>query len=159
MDQQNALSAGVQAEIMPPAPEAATLSGDDMGISPALLNDPNDDIRATSGELSESDANNVEMRLVTRGIYQCQDGNRSVFVDEENRVKYRQCTQIRAPYYEQVITNNPAESERSPCSGAIVYKGSTYVFNDQEPCPILEEIFEARKPIEANPEYYSQPTS
>lgn len=156
----NTPSAAIQAaEIMPPIAESVILSGDDRGISPVLLNEQSDDMQATKGQRSESNGNNVEMRLVTRGIYQCQDGSHSVFVDEENRVKYRQCTQIRAPYYEQVITDNPADSEHAPCSGAIVYKGSTYVFNDHEPCPIPKEIFEARKPIEANPEYYSQPTS
>ena len=140
---------------MPPLPEPVT---DADPTSPALLND-SDNAASTTDNMAQSSSAKIEMKLVTRGIYQCTDGNRSVFVDEENRIKYRHCTQIRAPYYEQVNVDNNTESERAPCSGAIVYKGSTYVFNDHEPCPIPEDIFEKRKPIEANPEYYTQPTS
>ena len=153
------VAVGIQAEVMPPVPEpdpASITNNKDM--APALLNDQNSVALAVNENPSESATTSIEMKLVTRGIYQCRDGNRTVFVDEENRAKYRECTQIRAPYYEQATETN-TEPERAPCSGAIVYKGSTYVFNDHEPCPIPEEIFEARKPIEANPEYYTQPTS
>lgn len=43
-----------------------------------------------------------------------------------------------------------------PCSGAILYKGSTYIFTEHEPCPIPEDIFKQRRPIEAEPDYYTQ---
>lgn len=43
-----------------------------------------------------------------------------------------------------------------PCSGAILYKGSTYIFTEYEPCPIPEDIFKQRRPIEAEPNYYAQ---
>lgn len=42
----------------------------------------------------------------------------------------------------------------SPCSGAILYQGSTYIFNDSEPCPIPDAIFKSRHPIEAESSYY-----
>ena len=156
---QAAKPVGIQAEVMPPTPEATMAPTiDEADASPALLNDQSTNSYPADEPSAAGDSDNIEMKLVTRGIYQCQDGNRTVFVDEENRKKYHQCTQIRAPYYEQVSIERSAESERASCSGAIVYKGSTYVFNDHEPCPIPEEIFEARKPIEANPEYYTQPT-
>lgn len=44
----------------------------------------------------------------------------------------------------------------APCSGAVLYKGSTYIFSENEPCPIPDSIFRSRKPIEANPSYYTQ---
>ena len=50
---------------------------------------------------------------------------------------------------------NKAEEEKIPCSGAILYKGSTYIFSDNEPCPIPDLIFKTRKPIEADPTYYT----
>ena len=47
------------------------------------------------------------------------------------------------------------EEEKIPCSGAILYKGSTYIFSDNEPCPIPDLIFRTRRPIEAEPSYYT----
>lgn len=43
-----------------------------------------------------------------------------------------------------------------PCSGAILYKGSTYIFSEHEPCPIPAEVFDNRRPIEAEPNYYAE---
>lgn len=47
-------------------------------------------------------------------------------------------------------------SGNTPCSGAILYKGSTYIFSEHEPCPIPAEVFNSRRPIEAEPNYYTQ---
>ena len=43
------------------------------------------------------------------------------------------------------------------CSGAISYQGHTYIFNEQEACPIPLEVFRSRKPLEALPAYYLPP--
>lgn len=43
------------------------------------------------------------------------------------------------------------------CSGAIVFQGNTYIFNDREPCPIPAAVFQSRKPLEALPAFYLPP--
>lgn len=43
------------------------------------------------------------------------------------------------------------------CSGAVVFQGNTYIFNDREPCPIPASVFQARKPLEALPAFYLPP--
>ena len=59
--------------------------------------------------------------------------------------------------FKQKKTTPSAENNSTvaSCSGAVIYKGSTYIFNEQEPCPIPEEVFKKRKPIEADPSYYT----
>lgn len=49
---------------------------------------------------------------------------------------------------------NAQGSGNLPCSGAILYKGSTYIFSEHEPCPIPADVFNQRRPIEAEPNYY-----
>lgn len=49
-----------------------------------------------------------------------------------------------------------SDSVSAPCSGAILYKGSTYIFSENEPCPIPDSLFRSRRPIEAEPSYYTQ---
>lgn len=153
-------SAHAQDSTLPPVPAAVV---EEEAMPPVVL--AGSEAEAEMPEVSMSaplppQEESIELELVTRGIYQCMDGGRAVFVDEEKRGQYRQCTQIRAPHYEQVQSNNgnaAGYDGNSPCSGAVVYEGSTYVFNDKEPCPIPASVFQSRKPIEANPEYYTQP--
>ncbi|MBR1375655.1 MAG: hypothetical protein IJ566_06195 [Cardiobacteriaceae bacterium] len=59
--------------------------------------------------------------------------------------------------FQQKKTTPSAENNSTvvSCSGALIYKGSTYIFNEKEPCPIPEEVFKKRKPIEADPSYYT----
>lgn len=138
--------------VMPPALDDTTEVVDDNAASVPSVSDDTD---ASSPPVA---LENVEMELVARAIYQCMDHGRAVFADEENRTKYTQCVQIRAAHYQQVAApNGNRAGSNSPCSGAVVYQGGTYVFNDQEPCPIPDAVFKSRKPIEANPEYYAQP--
>lgn len=47
----------------------------------------------------------------------------------------------------------------SPCSGALLYQGNTYLFSEHEPCPIAHDLFMNRKPLEAQPDYYTAPPS
>ncbi|SUO93617.1 hypothetical protein [Suttonella ornithocola] len=121
-----------------------------------------------------------------RNIYRCKKGKAEVYADDENKYKFSQCQLVRRATSEQAYGENtpnygaynqsppaaanpalmpevrPAttpkqESTRGiPCSGAILYKGSTYIFNESEPCPIPESVFNNRKPIEAEPTYYTQ---
>ena len=60
---------------------------------------------------------------------------------------------------EKANTNTAAninsKVHENSCSGAVLYHGSTFIFNDSEPCPIPEEVFKSRKPIEAEPSYYT----
>lgn len=132
-------------EVMPPMIEDAAMPQEQSTLP-------------SESEAEEAPDPTAEMELVTRGIYQCLDQGKVVFVDEESRNKYSKCSQIRAPHYQR-IDERFTEPQRASCSGAITYQGNTYIFNDQEPCPIPEAIFKARKPIEANPEYYTQPSS
>lgn len=53
-----------------------------------------------------------------------------------------------------IPTINAQGSGNLPCSGAILYKGSTYIFSEHEPCPIPADVFNQRRPIEAEPNYY-----
>ena len=99
-----------------------------------------------------------------QSIYRCKDSHgMDVYVDEDNRHRFRHCLKIRddnaAPVEKPVLPVEPqaVETPLPTCSGALLYKGSTYVFSDQEPCPIPEEVFEIRKPLEANPNYYAPP--
>lgn len=106
-----------------------------------------------------------------RRIYRCKDShNTDVYADDDNQHKFRNCLKIReerlaaAPV---AIASDPSggaapapqakEHALPTCSGALLYKGSTYVFSDLEPCPIPEEVFEARRPIEASADYYAPP--
>lgn len=147
------------------APTPHTMHSDEPAV--ILLNAPAQPPSAATPPPPTTDNNtnstqngqsSVELELVSRGIYRCVDGSKAVFVDEDARGKYRQCTQIRAPQYEQVSAGKQGRADASPCSGALVYQGSTYIFTDQEPCPIPEAIFKQRKPIEAIPEYYQPQT-
>lgn len=54
----------------------------------------------------------------------------------------------------QPVEQTVPQTVGSPCSGAIVFQGGTYVFNEREPCPIPASVFQNRKPLEALPEYY-----
>lgn len=110
---------------------------------------------------------------LTGNIYRCKQADSEVYADDRNRYKFRDCRLIRRAHPEgaakpaqnaprQTTDDNTPVQNRSPggnvpgCSGAILYQGSTYVFNDSEPCPIPQAIFDARKPIEAEPSYYTQ---
>ncbi len=55
----------------------------------------------------------------------------------------------------QESSDEKVSQEILPCSGAILYKGSTYIFNENEPCPMPEDVFKNRRPIEAEPTYYT----
>lgn len=99
-----------------------------------------------------------------QSIYRCKDNRgMDIYVDDDSRHKFRHCLKIRdenaAPVEKPTLPVDPQmhESPLPTCSGALLYKGSTYVFSDQEPCPIPEEVFEFRKPLEANPSYYAPP--
>lgn len=99
-----------------------------------------------------------------QSIYRCKDERgMDVYVDDDSRHKFRHCLKIRddnaAPVEKPVLPVEPQmlETPLPTCSGALLYKGSTYVFSDQEPCPIPEEVFEIRKPLEANPSFYAPP--
>lgn len=46
-------------------------------------------------------------------------------------------------------TMAPAVATPATCSGAILYKDNTYIFNENEPCPIPDSVFSTRRPIEA----------
>lgn len=112
---------------------------------------------------------------LTGNIYRCQQADSEVYADDKNRYKFRDCRLIRRAHPEgaaKTAQNAPrkATDDNTPmhmqnrsqdanapgCSGAILYQGSTYIFNDSEPCPIPQAIFKARKPIEAEPSYYTQ---
>ncbi|UJF23865.1 hypothetical protein L0B52_05820 [Suttonella sp. R2A3] len=103
-----------------------------------------------------------ERQLVQRGIYRCLERGQYVFVDDHNRPGLSRCEQIRAPHYRVINPDEVAEQpamtfpSASPCSGAIIYRGGTYIFSDKSPCPIPAEIFDTMTPIEAHPQYYNQ---
>lgn len=114
-------------------------------------------------------------------IYRCHDGTTMVFVDEDNRGKFRSCNRVSAKKTTPVPSEpsalptesnlsqsaSPAPSPApsygsfsgSPCSGALLYQGNTYLFSEHEPCPIAHELFMNRKPLEAQPDYYTAPPS
>ncbi len=114
--------------------------------------------------------------LSTSNIYRCKQGNSEIYADDKNRYKFRDCRLIRRASptksaakpakseVEQLPEDAPGtlqkrarlEGEPPSCSGAILYQGSTYIFNDSEPCPIPQAVFRARRPIEAEPSYYTQ---
>lgn len=50
----------------------------------------------------------------------------------------------------------PAVATPATCSGAVLYKGNTYIFNENEPCPIPDSVFSTRRPIEADQINYNQ---
>lgn len=64
--------------------------------------------------------------------------------------------QTPAPQQVQTAQNPPQLNNEHACSGAILFKGNTYIFNASEPCPIPPEVFKNRRPIEAEPSYYTQ---
>lgn len=113
----------------------------------------------------------AEPNGAVRRIYRCKDNsNTDVYADDDNQHKFRSCVKIReekllsAPVAVSVAAS--PETSAAPqvkehalptCSGALLYKGSTYVFSDLEPCPIPDEVFAARRPLEANPHYYAPP--
>lgn len=120
----------------------------------------------------------------TSSIYRCYDGQNMVFVDEDNRGKFRSCSRVSAknvppPLPVETLTPppNPADhaslslspetahsapesalTSGSPCSGALLYQGNTYLFSEHEPCPIAHELFTSRKPLESQADYYNAPT-
>ena len=107
---------------------------------------------------------------IARRIYRCKDSsNTDVYADDDNQHKFRNCIKVREerlPSAPVAIEENPAPQASAPqakehalptCSGALLYKGSTYVFSDLEPCPIPDEVFEARRPLEASADYYAPP--
>lgn len=114
----------------------------------------------------------IEPSSGVRRIYRCKDSsNTDVYADDDNYHKFRNCLKIR----EEKLPNMPVavavdstahigaapqakEHALPTCSGALLYKGSTYVFSDLEPCPIPDDIFEARRPIEASGDYYAPPS-
>lgn len=105
-----------------------------------------------------------------RRIYRCKDSNNTdVYADDDNQHKFRNCLKIREEKLPAalVAAQDPAPAASAPqtreealptCSGALLYKGSTYVFSDLEPCPIPDDVFRARRPIEASGDYYAPPT-
>ena len=107
-----------------------------------------------------------------RRIYRCKDSNNTdVYADDDNQHKFRNCLKIREeklPSAPVAIAHQAAaapayvpqtrEESLPTCSGALLYKGSTYVFSDLEPCPIPDDVFQARRPIEASGDYYAPPT-
>lgn len=123
--------------------------------------------------LNHNDTSQPGSRTATGNIYRCRKGDSEVYADDKNHYRFRDCRLIRRARPEAAA--KPAQSDpakppndtahaqnRSPdpkapsCSGTILYRGSTYIFNDSEPCPIPQAVFRARKPIEAEPSYYTQ---
>lgn len=115
-------------------------------------------------------------------IYRCRDNNgRDVYVDADYKHRYRLCTLIhQAPSV--TASNAPVSSaENAPihaplpsalptlmaaetslptaCAGAIRYQGNTYLFSENEPCPIPASVFALRTPLEASPAYYDSSTT
>lgn len=91
-----------------------------------------------------------------RNIYRCKDKGKDVYADDDNKHKFQLCQLIRRAQPAPSPTNTAYDTRTmgASCSGAIIYKGSTYIFNDNEPCPIPDQVFQSRKPIEAEPTYY-----
>lgn len=91
-------------------------------------------------------------------IYRCQYQGREVYADDENRVKYQNCVKIseRRP---ESASNEPPTSEHAPesCHGVLVFRGQTYAFDAQEPCPIPLHVFQKLRPVEALPENHKKP--
>lgn len=121
--------------------------------------------------------------LSARSIYRCKNGKTEVYADDDNKYKFQQCQLIRRGYVEIQEEERAKEAEKlaaevvipgentapadpallpveeqplpSPCSGAILYQGSTYIFSENEPCPIPADVFLSRRPIEAEAQYYA----
>lgn len=94
--------------------------------------------------------------VTIRRIYQCRDGELYVFADEENKHKFTECSIIRE---QETTTVVEPEVSVEPllldaCSGVLRYQGNTYVFAEDQPCPIPQDIWHSLTPLEAQPSYY-----
>lgn len=102
-----------------------------------------------------------ETVIIARRIYQCRNGNTFVFADDENKHKYNHCQIIREQQTAQIpkTTNEPAIIPADTCSGMIKFRGNTYLFDENKPCPIPADFFGMLTPLEANSTYYTNPES
>lgn len=99
------------------------------------------------------------LSLVKR-IYRCRDGKVMVFVDEDARKRFTQCTlfaEENIPVYrEEDLHQKASQQDINSCPGTLIYKGNTYVLPENLPCPIPEVVFQNIRPVQANPSYYMQ---
>ena len=94
----------------------------------------------------------TETIVVEQAIYRCPKGKSYIYVDADKRKGYSRCTLFRAEKTEEVpvgsapTTAAPTSGNPNNCSGTLQYKGSTYLFQEHQPCPIPDSIFQRLTP-------------
>ncbi|MDO4643510.1 MAG: hypothetical protein Q4A74_06685 [Cardiobacteriaceae bacterium] len=95
----------------------------------------------------------METIIVERAIYRCAQGNKNVYVDADAKKHHSRCTLFRAEKTAEVpvdTNDKPKSSNINSCSGTLNYKGSTYLFQDNQSCPIPDSIFKNLVPAATN---------
>ena len=94
----------------------------------------------------------TETVVVEQAIYRCPKGKSYIYVDADKRKGYSRCTLFRAEKTEEVpvgsspSTAAPTGGNPNNCSGTLQYKGSTYLFQEHQPCPIPDSVFQRLPP-------------
>ena len=94
----------------------------------------------------------TETVVIEQAIYRCPKGKSYIYVDGEKRKGYSRCTLFRAEKTEEVpvgsspSTAAPTSGNPNNCSGTLQYKGSTYLFQEHQPCPIPDSVFQRLTP-------------
>lgn len=94
----------------------------------------------------------TETVVVEQAIYRCPKGKSYIYVDGEKRKGYSRCTLFRAEKTEEVPVGSapasvaPVSGNPNNCSGTLQYKGSTYLFQEHQPCPIPDSVFQRLTP-------------
>ena len=94
----------------------------------------------------------TETVVVEQAIYRCPKGKSYIYVDADKRKGYSRCTLFRAEKTEEVpvgsapTTAAPTSGNPNNCSGTLQYKGSTYLFQEHQPCPIPDSVFQRLTP-------------
>ncbi|MFC2504465.1 MAG: hypothetical protein ACFN4D_10560, partial [Cardiobacterium sp.] len=94
----------------------------------------------------------TETVVVEQAIYRCPKGKSYIYVDADKRKGYSRCTLFRAEKTEEVPVGSapasvaPVSGNPNNCSGTLQYKGSTYLFQEHQPCPIPDSVFQRLTP-------------
>ena len=94
----------------------------------------------------------TETVVIEQAIYRCPKGKSYIYVDGEKRKGYSRCTLFRAEKTEEVPVGSapasaaPVNGNPNNCSGTLQYKGSTYLFQEHQPCPIPDSVFQRLTP-------------
>lgn len=90
-----------------------------------------------------------ETVVVEHAVYRCEKGNGLVFVDEDNKKKFSKCSLFKAEKTAEVplLPQPSRQMSDDSCSGRLRYRGNTYIFYANEPCPIPTEVFLQRLPV------------